>query len=159
MMETSYFEDFQVGDRLVTPARTITETDVVQFAALTGDWHPLHTDAEYARGTAFGERIAHGLLILSISTGLMYQARGKAALLKSAIALSGIERIRFVAPTKMGDTIHLEGEIMSLTPVDRERGLIAMSHRVKTHQGQEVLTFTGKVLIARRPPGAGDLHG
>jgi acyl dehydratase len=158
-MEQICFEDFQVGDRLVTQARTITETDVVQFAALTGDWHPLHTDAEYARGTIFGERIAHGLLILSISTGLMFQARGKAALLRSAIALAGIERIRFVAPTKMGDTIHLDGEILSLAVVDGERGLITLSHRVKNHHGREVLTYTTKVLIARRPPTAGDLHG
>ncbi len=62
-----YFEDFNVGEIAVTRARTITETDIVNFAALTGDWYPLHTDIEYAKKGPFGERIAHGLLILSIA--------------------------------------------------------------------------------------------
>jgi acyl dehydratase len=150
-MGKACFEDFKVGDRVVTQARTITETDVVQFAALSGDWHPLHTDAEFAKGTIFGERIAHGLLILSISAGLMFQAQGDEPLLKSAIALSGIEKIRFLAPTKIGDTIHSEGEVVNLTVVDSKRGLVVMSHRVKNQQGQEVLSYTAKVLIGRRP--------
>jgi len=66
-----YFEDFQVGETVVTRARTVTETDIVSFAALTGDWYPLHTDVEYAKKGPFGERIAHGLLVLSIANGLL----------------------------------------------------------------------------------------
>jgi 3-hydroxybutyryl-CoA dehydratase len=159
MPEQAYFEDFQVGDRVVTQARTITETDLVQFAALTGDWHPLHSDAEYAKSTIFGERIAHGLLILSISAGLMYQARGDLPLLKSAIALSGIERIRFVAATKIGDTIHLEGEVVNLTIIDSGRGMLTVNHRVKNQHGQQVLTYTTKVLVARRLQMAGGFDG
>ena len=63
-MEKLYFEDYTLGERFVSPARTITEADIINFASLTGDWHPLHTDVEYAKSTPFGERIAHGMLTL-----------------------------------------------------------------------------------------------
>ncbi len=65
-----YFEEFTVGDSLITAGRTITEADIVKFAALSGDWTTIHTDAEYAKGMMFGERIAHGALVLSIAIGL-----------------------------------------------------------------------------------------
>src|SRR4029077_15642309 len=61
-----YFEEFEIGQELISAGRTITETDIVNFAALTGDWTQLHTDVEYARTTIFGERVAHGLLGLSV---------------------------------------------------------------------------------------------
>ena len=86
MTECAYFEDFRVGDRVVSPARTITETDIVLFAALTGDWQAIHTDAIYAKHTMFGERIAHGLLTLAISGGLMFQA-GDRGVPRSTIVL------------------------------------------------------------------------
>ena len=65
-----YFEDYEIGDSVTTQGRTITEADIVNFAALSGDWNPIHVDAEYAKGGMFGERIAHGLLGLSVATGL-----------------------------------------------------------------------------------------
>src|SRR5690606_28818837 len=65
-----YFEEFQVGDEVTSTGRTITETDIVNFAALSGDWNLIHTDAEYSRDHPFGQRVAHGLLILSIASGL-----------------------------------------------------------------------------------------
>jgi len=138
-MEKAYFEDCHVGDRVVSPGRTITEADIVLFSALTGDWHPLHTNVEYAKGSVFGERIAHGMLVLAISSGLIFRAGDHALFPKSTIALWGIEKVRFVAPTKIGDTIHLESEVVKLTEVDEERGLITMDHRVRNQQGQEVL--------------------
>ena len=69
--EYLYLDDYKVGDRMVSPARTITESDIVNFAALTGDWHPLHTDVEYAARTPFKGRIAHGMLVLSIGLSVM----------------------------------------------------------------------------------------
>ncbi len=149
-MEKAYFEDFHAGDGVITPGRTITELDLVLFASLSGDWHQLHTDVEYARRTNFGERIAHGLLILAISSGLMSR-RGKYALLPDAtIALWGLDKVRFVAPTKIGDTIHLENEVVQTTEVDAERGLLAMSHRVINQRDEEVMTCTLKLLVRRR---------
>jgi acyl dehydratase len=100
-----YFEDFKVGDRFVTRARTITEADIVNFAAFSVDWYPLHVDVEYARQTIFGERIAHGMLVLSAASGLtpLYDW--------AIIAFYGMDKLRFMSPTKIGDTIHVEIEI------------------------------------------------
>jgi 3-hydroxybutyryl-CoA dehydratase len=150
-VESLYFEDFRVGDCVVSPGRTITETDLVLFASLTGDWHPLHTNVEYAKDSPFGERIAHGLLILAVSTGLMFRTSKYTTLPETTIALGGIEKVRFVASTKIGDTIHLESEVIRATAVDHARGLITMSQRVGNQRGEKVLTFDLKVLVARRP--------
>jgi len=149
--EKAYFEDCRIGDRVVAPARTITETDVVQFAALTADWHPLHTNTEYAKQTIFGERIAHGLLILAISGGLLFRVGANAILPKTTIALGGIDNVRFITPTKIGDTIHLESEVLRLNEVDQERGLIIANHRVLNQRGERVVTFMTKTLAKRRP--------
>jgi 3-hydroxybutyryl-CoA dehydratase len=156
MAGEGYYEDVQIADRVRTPARTVTETDIVLFAALTGDWHPVHTDAEHARESVFGERIAHGLLILAIGSGLLFRA-GDQGIPKSTIALWGVERARFVAPTKIGDTLHVEGEVSQLAPVDTQRGLITYRHRVVNQRGEEVLTFTSKLLVARRPTDMGEV--
>jgi acyl dehydratase len=150
MTECAYFEDFQVGDRIVSPARTITETDIMVFAALTGDWHAVHTDAEFAKHTIFGERIAHGLLILAIGGGLMFRA-GDRGVPRSTIALSGVEKTRFVTPAKIGDTIHVEAEVVQAGAIDEQRGLIAFGHRILNQRGEEVLTYTTKLVVGRRP--------
>ncbi|HEY3313757.1 MAG TPA: MaoC/PaaZ C-terminal domain-containing protein, partial [Bacillota bacterium] len=99
-----YFEDFEVGEEQVTPARTITETDVVNFAALSGDYNPLHTDEEFMRQSQFGRRIAHGLLVLAVSHGLVFRL---GLLEGTVIAFLGIESLEFKAPTFFGDTIHV----------------------------------------------------
>jgi 3-hydroxybutyryl-CoA dehydratase len=145
----AYFDDFHVGDTVVTPARTITETDIVLFAALSGDWHPMHTDAEYAKQTAYGQRIAHGLLTLAISSGLLFRA-GDRGIPSSTLALWGVEKVRFVAATKIGDTLHVEGEVVQLTAIDASRGLITFRQRVVNQHDEEVLTYTSKLLVARR---------
>ncbi|MBI4587215.1 MAG: MaoC family dehydratase N-terminal domain-containing protein [Candidatus Rokubacteria bacterium] len=149
-MEKLCFEDWQVGDRALTAGRTITETDLVLFALLTGDWHPLHTDVEYAKDTAFRERIAHGLLILAIGSGLLVRASTPTPPSKSLPALWGIEKARFVAPTRIGDTVHLESEVVNLVEIDEDRGLITMRHDMKNHRGEDLLIFTTKVLVGRR---------
>ncbi|MBI3824875.1 MAG: MaoC family dehydratase N-terminal domain-containing protein [Candidatus Rokubacteria bacterium] len=155
-----YFEDCLVGDRVIGPARTITETDLVQFAGLTGDWNPLHTDAEYARGTEFGDRIAHGMLVLAVASGLLYRAGASAALPQETIAFAGVDRVRFVAPVRIGDTVHVETEVKEVREIDGERGVITASHRVVNERGATVLTFSGKILARRRPPGTdGPAHG
>jgi acyl dehydratase len=159
MTDCAYFEDFQVGDRIISPARTITESDIGLFAALTGDWHAVHTDAEYAKHTMFGERVAHGLLVLAIGSGLMFQA-GERGVPRSTIALYGVEKSRFVAPTKIGDTIHVEAEVVQASVIDECRGLIAFAHRVLNQRGEEVLTYISKLVVGRRssaPGVTGDL--
>jgi len=140
-----YFEDFTAGEIALTRARTITETDIVNFAALTGDWYPLHTDIEYAKKGPFGERIAHGLLILSIANGLMplYDM--------AIVAFYGMDKVRFTAPTKIGDTIHVELEVVEKQGKGDIGGVITLKESVKNQRGETVALSTKKVLIAKRP--------
>jgi 3-hydroxybutyryl-CoA dehydratase len=158
-MERLYFEDCRIGDRASGPARTITETDIVQFAALTGDWHPLHTDAEYAKEAIFGERIAHGMLILAIGTGLIYRSSDNIALPRFAIAAAGLDKVRFVYPTKVGDTVSLQSEVTQTQEMGADRGLIIVRHRMVNQRREVVLTFTTKTLAQRRPKQAGIARG
>ena len=99
------FEDLHVGLRFTSPTRTVTESDVVMFAAMTGDWSELHTSEAFARQTQYGRRVAHGLLGLSIAHGLMWPRTN--ALRDIAIAFLGISDWRFRGPIFLGDTIHV----------------------------------------------------
>ncbi len=111
-----YFEEFSVGQELASPARTITEADIVQFAGLSGDYNALHTDAEFARATPFGERIAHGLLGLAVASGLA----ARAGFIEGTVqAFTGLEW-KFRGPIRVGDTIYL------VCRVDRIRALRSM---------------------------------
>ena len=151
-MAKDFFEDCRVGDEVVTGGRTITETDVVLFAAFTGDWFPVHTDAEFAKQTRFGERIAHGMLVLTVGSALLLRLAEFALLPKSTIALYGVEKVRFVAPTKIGDTIHTEGEVVKMTELDATRGFVSMRGLVKNQRNELMASFTLRALVGRRPP-------
>lgn len=123
------WSDLTVGQHFTSPARTITETDVVSFAGLTGDYSAMHVDREFAAASPFGERIAHGLLGLSIAHGLML---GRELLGRNAIAFLGLSDWRFRAPILLGDTVHVAFEIIEL--------------RVRTKDpGQGVLTFQAEL--------------
>ena len=140
-----YYDDFHVGDVEVTRARTITEADIVNFAAFSGDWYPLHTDAEFAKKGPFGERIAHGMLVLSVATGLMplYEM--------AIIAFYGMDKVRFTAPTKIGDTVHVELEVIEMQDKGELGGVIALKESVKNQNGEAVAISTLRVFIARQP--------
>jgi acyl dehydratase len=140
-----YYEDFQVGDKKVTRARTITETDIVLFSAFTGDWYPLHVDVEYASKSLFGERIAHGFLVLSVASGLMplYD--------EAIVALYGLDEIRFHLPTKIGDTLHLEIEIMEKEDKEKIGGVVCHYIRVMNQSGEMVASYILKGLFGKRP--------
>jgi acyl dehydratase len=139
-----YYEDFKVHQKLVTRGRTITEADIVNFAAFSGDWYPLHTDAEYAKKTPFGERVAHGMLTLAASTGLvpLYDM--------AIVALYGMDKIRFMKPTKIGDTIHVEQEIIELQDKG-DNGVVSTMWHIKNHSGEDMANLIVKFLIAKAP--------
>ena len=138
-----YFDDIRLGDRNTTLARTITETDIVNFASLSGDWFPLHTDASYAESTFYGERIAHGMLVLSVVTGLITLTPG------AVQAFHGIENLRFARPTLIGDTLHAETEVTDAQ--DRgNAGLVTSALTVKNQRGETVVTANFRWLVARR---------
>lgn len=143
-----YFEEFDRGLNIVSPARTITEHDVCAFAGLSGDYNPLHTDAEFARETAFGERIAHGVLGLSIATGLTYRL---GLIDGTTIAFLGLDW-KFRKPILIGDTIHV---IVGVTDTRPSRamggGVVTFEVRVVNHEDEVVQRGTWKILVKMRP--------
>ena len=141
-----YFEDFQVGDKIITRGRTITEADIVTFSAFSGDWHPLHTDVEYAKRGPFKERIAHGFLVLSVASGLLPLSE------IAIVAFYGIDKLLFVNPVKLLDTIHVEFEAVEKQERDERGGVITFRQTVKNQRGEEVAVGTMRSLIARRQP-------
>jgi|AntRauMinimDraft_4_1070384.scaffolds.fasta_scaffold06496_1 acyl dehydratase len=106
-----FFERAAVGDRMITQGRTITEADVTNFAGVSGDFNHLHTDGARMADSAFGERIAHGMLVLSAATGLIWQSRTPLER-ESIVAFYGMDDLRFTAPTFIGDTIRVEREVL-----------------------------------------------
>lgn len=146
-----YLEDYELGEVFISPARTITETDVVLFASLTGDWHPLHTDATYASTTGFGERIAHGMLTISIGMVLVLRLGQHIYLPTSFIAMSGIDALRFTAPVKLGDTIHSVNRVAGLDVKDASRGVLQYESEILNQNQKTVVRWTSRMLVARRP--------
>ena len=98
-----YLEDFEIGKEYVSPARTVTEADVVNFAGLSGDYNPMHTDEEYAKENHFGTRIAHGALGFAISTGLSNQM----GIYEGSVIAFMECTVKYTAPLRIGDTIHV----------------------------------------------------
>jgi len=142
-MITAYLEEIAVGDRHVSRSRTITETDLVSFAMFTGDWHPIHTDAEYAAADPrFGQRIAHGALVLSVGLGLVEFWP------PAMRAFYGIDKLRFVSPTFIGDTIHVETEVLQITPREDGDGVVASRFSVVKSTGDPVAVATLRCLVA-----------
>jgi acyl dehydratase len=146
-----YFEDFQVGQRFTTPARTVTEADIVHFAGISGDYNPIHTDAEFARFTPFGARIAHGLLVLSMLTGLRQRSGHFEG---TIIAWLEIKNYRFLKPVFIGDTVHGETEILEKRETSRpDRGILVQKVRVLNQKGEVVQEGEFVTMVKRREGG------
>ena len=126
------FDTLSPGERFVTRGRTIGEADIMGFATLTGDTHPQHTDAEWAASSRFGDRIAHGLLVLSYAAGLMPFDPER------IVALRRVGDAVFKQPVRIGDTIHVEGEVVEKTEIDPGHGLVATRWRVLNQHGKVV---------------------
>ena len=146
-----YLEDYRPGERWVSPGRTIAESDISNYAGLTGDWHALHTDAEYARTTPFGERIAHGFLVLTIGDSLIFRTDDDVTTPETFIAFYGLDNVRFVGPVKIGDTIRCEVEVTSLEIKDEKRGILVFRKTIKNQRDEDVVVYITKVLVGRRP--------
>jgi acyl dehydratase len=142
-----HFEDVEVGFRFETPRRTVTEADLVAFAGLSGDFNPLHTDAVFAADSIYGERIAHGALVLSLATGL----RQRVGLFDGTLmGLLEIRSWRFKAPVLIGDTIRIANEVTELRPTSKpDRGI--MVQRVEVIKQDDTVAAEGElVLLLRR---------
>jgi 3-hydroxybutyryl-CoA dehydratase len=146
-----WFEDWAVGETLSTHGRTVTEADVVNFAGLTGDINPLHLDAVYAAGTRYGQRLPHGQLLFALALGLA--ERAIAPLFHgTVVAFAGVDRLRFVRPVFIGDTIRLERRVLALDPRDDATGMLTFDDRVLKQDGDVAVVFRPRYLVKRRPP-------
>jgi len=147
--EERYFEDFALGDVVVTRGRTVDTGDFSVFAGLTGDHYPLHIDEEFCNETRFGARIAHGPLTQSIAIGLVgmtgYYGNGIVALLE-------LRRLRALKPVFAGDTIHVRAEVIGHDEGESPRfGQLTVTYSVLNQKEEEVMVFEQVMLSRRRP--------
>jgi 3-hydroxybutyryl-CoA dehydratase len=139
-----FYEEFSIGDKVTTAGRTITETDVVNFAGLSGDYNQIHTDAHYAAQYDFGQRIAHGLLVQSIASGLAVQT----GFIEGTVMAFRELDCKFSLPTFIGDTIHVELEIVETKPLRRlGGGSITMKYNVVNQDGKAVQRGSWVMLV------------
>jgi 3-hydroxybutyryl-CoA dehydratase len=142
------FEALEAGQAFTTRGRTVTEADVVGFASLTGDWHPQHTDAVWAKESAFGERIAHGLFVLSLAGGLVPFDPDR------VVALRRVGDVVFKRPVKLGDTLRVTGKVLETSDVGGgEAGLVAFAWSV-VNQDDRVVTRAKVEVLWRRDDAA-----
>ena len=145
MSEMLYFEQLALGQSWRSPARTVTETDVVNFAGMTGDFNPLHVDHEFAGNGPFGRPIAHGLLGLSWVAGL-----GSHAPRPMTLAFLGISDWKFLKPVFVGDTLHVLTDVASLTSQGRRAGAVKWRRRLVNQAGEIVQEGIFETLVARQ---------
>ncbi len=144
-----YFEDFEIGQTLVTPARTITSTDIVNFACLSGDFNEVHTNFEYCKTTQFGEPIAHGPLIYAVAGGLTYASGINDGTL---LALLEIKSWKMLAPVKHGDTIQVHATVTDIRPSSKQdRGAVTLDREIRNQSGENVQQMIATLLYRRRP--------
>jgi acyl dehydratase len=145
-----YFDDFPLNEEYESPGRTITEADIVMFAGLSGDYNQLHTDAEFARATPFGARIAHGALVLSVATGL---ASRLGVIEGTALAFTGLTW-KFQKPVFAGDTVRLRLKATKKRALGNEAGMVIAEVTIVNQRDEIVQSGEWSVLIARKGGGA-----
>lgn len=140
-MFSKYLDEYSVGETWVSKGRTITEADLIMFSAFSGDWFPLHTDKEYAAKTPYEQRIAHGMSVLSIATGLLQLEPDV------VVAFYGMDHVRFTNPTFIGDTIHLEGKVLDIQKKDNGRGIVSIQMEIKKQTGEIVVVAVIRMVV------------
>ena len=150
-----YFEDLAEGQWFISARRTITEADIVGFAGISGDFNPLHMDAVHAATHPYGQRAAHGLLVLSIASGLCSQMPVSRATSSARIALLGVE-CRWLKPVHIGDTIQVEMRVADKKdlPTRSDAGAVTFDRSVKNQRGVVVLRSQWDLLLRKKTPDA-----
>ena len=143
-----YFEEFEIGDVVISPARTVTETDIVLFAGLSGDYNPLHTDIEFAKGAIFGQRVAHGLLGLAMASGLGMRLGFIEGTAEAFRELSW----KFSRPIFIGDTIHIKAEVAEKKPMRRLGGGMVTFNVVVINQREETVQKGQWMILVKSKP-------
>jgi acyl dehydratase len=143
-----YFEEFQIGDTVVSAGRTITESDIVSFAGISGDFTQIHTDAEYACQGVFGRRVAHGLLGLAVASGLAAQL----GFIEGTVLAFRELSYKFSLPIFIGDTIHIKATVSELKPMRRlGGGSVTFDMQVINQEDKVVQRGKWVILIASKP--------
>ncbi len=147
-MSGKFFDEWVIGEEYMTPSRTITETDVVMFAAMSGDYNELHTSEEFMKNSQFGRRIVHGLLGLAISHGLLFRTGLTEG---TAIAFLGVESWKFEAPIFFGDTIRVKMKVTEKKPSKSkpDRGIVKLFMEV-IKQDETVVQSGFKIIMIKR---------
>ena len=144
-----YFEEFEVGQKIMTVGRTVTENDIVTFAGLSGDYNQIHTDAEYSKATTYGQRVAHGLLGIAIASGL---AMRTGILENTVIFFREINNWKFIKSIFIGDTIHVEMEVAETKALPRiGGGSVTIKMEVKNQNDEVCHRGIWVVLIMSKP--------
>lgn len=141
--------DLSVGQRFESGGRTITEADVVNYAGVSGDWTALHTDAEAARDSPFGERVVHGPLTFAVATGLLLRT----GLLAGTIqAFLGVDELRCPNPLGFDETVSVVADVTEVRPMESrpESGLVVFDLTVATAAGEVVLTADARFMVQRK---------
>lgn len=138
------FDELEEGARVVSRGRTITETDVVSFCYLTGNWLEIHSNVELAKRTEFGQRLVQGSLVFSLIPGLLpYDAQ-------YVVAFYGVDRIRFLRPVFIGDTIRVVTEVTAKTVKDDSRGVVDLGVQVLNQRDEVVQVSTFRLMVRRQ---------
>jgi acyl dehydratase len=141
------FDEFNVGDEFFTASRTVTESDVTTFAGLSGDFNPIHMDKEFAENTPIKGRLAHGMLVFSIATGLGNQLGIYEGTTIAVLSMT----INFKGPVKMGDTIHVEIKVIEKKESSKpDRGIVIFQTDVKNQRDEIVIDGQWVVLMTRK---------
>ena len=142
-----FFDDIEVGEEYESPGRTVTEADIVLFAGVSGDFNVVHTDAELMKTSSFGERIAHGLLVLSMQAGLLARAMRPYATITSAAL-----RWKFKGPIKIGDTIRVRAKVIAKKDgPEPDRGLVTLARTILNQRDEVVQEGETDLVVERRP--------
>jgi len=144
-----YWEEWEIDQEFVSPARTVTEADVVHFAGISGDYNPLHVNEEFCKDTIFGTRIAHGPLIYSIAAGLLFQLH---LYDDTLIAFLGFDSLKFTKPVKIGDTINARIKVIEKRETSKpDRGIMKRTLEVVNQHGDVVQEGVQAFLLKRKP--------
>jgi 3-hydroxybutyryl-CoA dehydratase len=144
------FEQLSEGERFESAERVVRDTDVIVFSALTGDWHPQHCDPQWAAASPFGERIAHGMLVLSLAVGLVPLDPER------VIALRRIADVVFKRPVRLEEAIRVSGEITGLHQVDERTGLVDFTWKIRNQAGALVCRAAVQLVWRADAPAAHD---
>lgn len=147
-MTGMYFEEFETGQTFKSAGRTVTEADLTMFSMISGDWHPIHSDAEFCKSTRYGERLVHGAFGIAVATGMMHEV---GIFKDTAVAMLSLRDWAFTKPIFVNDTLHLEMEIIGTDGSKSERmGSVDRILRLVNQKGETVQEGKTAVLILKK---------